>query len=164
MIRRPPRSTRTDTLFPYTTLFRPARLIRHLHTALIIALVGLLAGAVGPGAGPQNTQAQSTDSLEAQVDSLMAEYDREDSPGAVVGVFRDGEVSFAKGYGMADLAHQIPITPETRFNIGSASKQFLGFAFALLAEQGTLSLEDPVREHLPDWPQFSRTVTLRHLL
>src|SRR6056297_4321554 len=50
MIRRPPRSTRTDTLFPYTTLFRPARLIRHLHTALIIALVGLLAGAVGPGA------------------------------------------------------------------------------------------------------------------
>jgi len=65
---------------------------------------------------------------------------------------------------MADLAHQIPITPETRFNIGSASKQFLGFAFALLAEQGALSLEDPVREHLPDWPKFSETVTLRHLL
>jgi len=148
-----------------STRAQSAGLLSYLHTALIIALAGLLVGALGPvGAWPQNTQAQSTDSLEAQVDSLMAEYDREDSPGAVVGVFQDGEVTFAKGYGMADLAHQIPITPETRFNIGSASKQFLGFAFALLAEQGALSLEDPVREHLPDWPKFSETVTLRHLL
>jgi len=131
-----------------------------LRVAVAFGLVGLLISADAP----KNTHAQSSDSLEAQVDSLMAEYNREGSPGAVVGVFREGEVTFAKGYGMADLAHQIPITPETRFNIGSVSKQFLGFAFALLAEQGKLSLEDPVRRHLPDWPTFSQTVTLRHLL
>lgn len=101
---------------------------------------------------------------EARVDQLMAAYDGDDVPGGIVGVIRDGEVAFATAYGMADLAHDIPITTETRFNLGSASKQFLGFAFALLAEQGELSLDDPVQNYLPDWPTFEQTVILRHLL
>lgn len=101
---------------------------------------------------------------EARVDQIMAVYDGDDVPGGVVGVIRDGEVAFARAYGMADLAHGIPITTETRFNLGSASKQFLAFAFALLAERGHLSLDDPVQKYLPDWPTFDQTVTLRHLL
>lgn len=113
---------------------------------------------------PADVSAGAADSLEAHVDSLMAEYDRDDSPGAVVGVIRGGEVAFAEGYGMADLAHGVPITPGTSFNLGSGAKQFMAFAFALLESRGALSLEDPVAEHLPDWPTFDRTVTLRHLL
>src|SRR6056297_2970656 len=76
MIRRPPRSTRTDTLFPYTTLFRPARLIRHLHTALIIALVGLLAGAVGPGARSEEhtSELQSLRRISSAVFCLKKKY------------------------------------------------------------------------------------------
>lgn len=104
------------------------------------------------------------DSLEQRVDALMAPYDSAGSPGGVVGVIREGEVVFAKGYGSADLAHGVPITPATRFNLGSASKQVLGFAFALLAERGQLSLDDPVAKYLDDWPTFRDTVRIRHLL
>lgn len=101
---------------------------------------------------------------EARVDQLMAAYAGEDRPGAAVGVVRGGEVTFSAYYGMADLAQEVPITRTTRFNLGSVSKQFLGFAFALLAERGTLSLDDPVGQYLSDWPTFDQTVTLRHLL
>lgn len=99
-----------------------------------------------------------------RVDQLMAAYDGRDRPGAVVGVVRNGEVSFSEGYGMASLAYDIPIARETRFNLGSVSKQFLAFAFALLAERGELSLDDPVGKYLSDWPEFDETVRLRHLL
>ena len=101
---------------------------------------------------------------EAAVDSLMARWNRDDSPGAVVGVIRDGEVVFAKAYGMANLPHAVPNTAETRFNIGSVSKQFTAFALALLEARGELSLDDPVREHLPELPEFDDVVTLRHVL
>lgn len=104
------------------------------------------------------------DSLGRQVDSLFADYDTTGSPGAVVGVMRDGELVFAKGYGMADITHNIPITPQTRFNIASISKQFTGFGFAMLADRGKLALDDPVRQYLPDLPEFDHTVTLRHML
>lgn len=121
-------------------------------------LVLVVAAAAPAGAQP------SPDALERHVDSLMAAYDSAGTPGGVVGVIRGGEVVFAEGYGMASLAHGIPNTPETRFNIGSVSKQFLGLAFAMLAERGRLSLDDPVAEHLEDWPTFRDTVRIRHLL
>lgn len=94
----------------------------------------------------------------------MSEYDRTDAPGAVLGVIQNGELVFAKGYGMANLTHEVPITPETRFNIGSVSKQFTAFALALLAKQGKVSLDDPVSKYLPELPDFEEEVTLRHLL
>jgi len=113
---------------------------------------------------PTTLQTAFSDTLETQIDSLMAEFDSPHSPGAVVGVIREGKVAFAKGYGMADLANGIANTRHTRFNLGSVSKQFLGFGFALLESRGELSLEDPVSKYLPDWPEFQDTVTLRHLL
>lgn len=103
-------------------------------------------------------------SHEEQVDALLADYARRDSPGAVVGVLADGEIVFAKGYGMADLTHGIPITPDTRFNTGSVAKQMTAFALALLESQGRLSIDDPVQKYLPELPDFGETVTLRHLL
>lgn len=109
-------------------------------------------------------QEQETKSLESQVDSLMAEYDQDGSPGGIIGVVKDGDLIFAKGYGMADLAHGVPITTETRFNLASVSKQFTGFAFALLEKRGEISLDDPVRKYLSSLPEFDQTVTLRHLL
>lgn len=101
---------------------------------------------------------------EARVDQLMAAYDGPGVPGGVVGVIRDGELVFAKAYGLANLTHDVPFATDTRTNIGSTSKQFAAFAIALLAERGELSLDDDVRTHIPELPDFGETVTLRHLL
>jgi CubicO group peptidase (beta-lactamase class C family) len=99
----------------------------------------------------------------ARVDQIMAMFDT-DTPGAVVAVVREGELAFARAYGMADLTHDVPFTVQTVTNIGSTSKQFTGFALALLASRGVLSLDDDVRKYIPELPDFGETITLRNLL
>ena len=100
----------------------------------------------------------------AKVDQLFAEWNRSDSPGAAVAVIRDGEVIYKHGYGMANLEYDIPITPTTIFDIASVSKQFAAFAIVTLSHQGKLSIDDDIRQHLPDFPDFGNTITIRHLL
>ncbi len=95
---------------------------------------------------------------------LLAPYDRTDGPGAAVAVWRGGRTLFAKGYGMANLAYNVPFTATTPTNIGSTSKQFTAFAVMLLVEQGKLRLDDDVRKHIPELPDLGRTVTVRNLL
>jgi CubicO group peptidase (beta-lactamase class C family) len=101
---------------------------------------------------------------ESLADQLMSAYDGEDSPGAVVSVWRDGETVFSKAYGMANLTYGIPFEVDTRTNIGSTSKQFTAFAVMLLVERGELSLDDDVRTHIPELPDLGETVTVRNLL
>jgi CubicO group peptidase (beta-lactamase class C family) len=79
------------------------------------------------------------------VDTLFSAYDRSDSPGCALGVIRDGEFIYRRGYGMANLEYDLPLGPKSVFRIGSTSKQFTAAAIALLAEQGKLSFDDPVR-------------------
>ena len=95
---------------------------------------------------------------------MFAVLDGDRSPGAAVGVIRRGEVVFAEAYGMASLTHNVPFTTGTPTNIASTSKQFTAYAVALLAERGELSLDDDVRDYLPELPDLGETVTLRHLL
>ena len=102
--------------------------------------------------------------LEAKVDQLFAEWDKSDSPGAAVAVTTNGETVYTQGYGTANLEYDIPITPTTIFDIASVSKQFAAFAIATLAHDGKLSLDDDIRVHLPDVPDFGNTITIRHLL
>ena len=97
-------------------------------------------------------------------DQLMAPYDMDDAPGAALQVWRDGRTLYSKGYGMADLAHGIPFEVDTRTNIGSTSKQFTAFAIMLQAERGLLSLDDDVRTHVPELPEFDEVITVRHLI
>ncbi len=104
------------------------------------------------------------DDPEELADQLLSAYDGNDSPGAAVRVWRDGETLFTRSYGMANLAYGIPFEADTRTNIGSTSKQFTAFAVLLLAERGALSLDDPVTKHLPEVPAFDDTVRVRHLL
>jgi CubicO group peptidase (beta-lactamase class C family) len=101
---------------------------------------------------------------EALADQLLSAYDGEDSPGAVVSVFKDGETVFSRAYGMANLTYGIPFEIDTRTNIGSTSKQFTAFAIMLLVERGELSLDDDVRTHIPELPDFGEAVTVRNLL
>ncbi len=102
--------------------------------------------------------------LTTQVDELFAEWDGEISPGAVVGIFMDGWIIYSKGYGVANLDYDIPITPQSVLRIGSISKQFIAMCIAMLAEQGKLSFDDDIRTYLPEMPDYGNQVTIRHLL
>lgn len=101
---------------------------------------------------------------DARVDQLMMAYSGNDVPGAEGMVTREGEIVFSEAYGMANLSYNIPFNVETRTNIGSTSKQFTAFGLLLLAEQDRVSLDDDVRDYIPELPEFKHTVTLRHLL
>lgn len=101
--------------------------------------------------------------LAQAVDALFAEWDRWDSPGAAVGVWRQGKLVYKRGYGCANLEYQIPITPTTVFHVASVSKQFTTAAIVYLAQQGQLALDDDIRRYLPFVPDFGPTITIRHL-
>ncbi|MSR03958.1 MAG: class A beta-lactamase-related serine hydrolase [Gemmatimonadetes bacterium] len=99
-----------------------------------------------------------------RVDEIFQRWNRTDGPGAQVAVIRNGEIVLSRSYGMADLDGARAVGPHTTFDMASVSKQFTGFAIALLAEEGRLDLGDDVRKYLPELPVFSRPVTLRHLV
>lgn len=100
----------------------------------------------------------------AEIDAIFAEWDREDSPGCALGVVIDGNLAWARGYGMANLEHDIPITPDSIFHIASISKQFTAFSILLLAEEGLLSLDDDIRLYVPELPIYSQKITIRHCI
>ena len=76
---------------------------------------------------------------------------------------KDENLIYSKGYGIADLEHDIKITPKSVFYIGSVSKQFVTFSTLLLAEQGTLSLDDKIQKYLLDFLEYDRTLLLEIL-
>jgi CubicO group peptidase (beta-lactamase class C family) len=98
----------------------------------------------------------------ARVDQLFAEYKA--TPGCAVGVLRNGKVAMAKGYGLANLEYRQPLGPQSAFYMASVSKQFMAMAILLLAEEGKLSLDDSVRQYVPEMPAYAEAITIRHLL
>lgn len=98
------------------------------------------------------------------IDTLFAAWDDPESPGCAVAVLQDGHITFARGYGSANLDYQVPITPRTVFYLASVSKQFTAAAVALAAEQGYLSLDDDVRRWFPELPDYAATIRIRHLV
>ena len=98
-----------------------------------------------------------------RVDQLLSFYSN-DQPGAVIGVIEDGEMVFSKAYGKANITHNLDFKLNTPTNIGSVSKQFTAFAIFLLEEQGILSIDDDVRIHIPEFPDFGELITIKHLL
>jgi CubicO group peptidase (beta-lactamase class C family) len=107
--------------------------------------------------------AQQTADAGAKVDAVFAKWTR-DTPGCAVGVATAGKPLLAKGYGMADLEHDVAIGPETIFEAGSVSKQFTAAALLLLAREGRLSIDDPVRKYVPELPEYDTPVLIRHML
>jgi CubicO group peptidase (beta-lactamase class C family) len=112
-----------------------------------------------------NKSASADDkTTQEQVNRLFSQWDKPDSPGAALIVYRDGQVIYKRGYGIANLEYDIPITPSTIFHVASVSKQFTAFAITMLAKQGKLSLDDDVHKYLPELPDFGKTITINHLL
>jgi CubicO group peptidase (beta-lactamase class C family) len=97
------------------------------------------------------------------VDALFKEAVKGRSPGAAVLVAQKGRVVFKQAYGYANLEDLVPVTTETKFRIGSITKQFTAAAILRLQEQGKLSVRDPLSKFIPDYPRGSE-VTLHHLL
>ena len=116
----------------------------------------------------QNTQGQERNFR--AVDALFADFERRDAdyplgrPGCALAIVQDGELIYQRGYGMADLEHDIPITPGSVFYAGSVSKQFVATCILLLQEQGKLDIDDDVRRYVPELPDYGFPITLRHLL
>lgn len=113
---------------------------------------------------PASFAQQDGSDLQRMVDQVFAAYDKPDSPGCALGVVRDGEFIYKKGYGTASLELGVPITPQSVFYMGSVSKQFTAASVVLAAEQGFLSLDDDVRKFVPEIPSYSKTITLREML
>ncbi len=101
---------------------------------------------------------------ESQVDKLFAPWNKPDVPGAAVAVVIEGKPVLVKGYGCADLEHGDPVTPKSLFNAASLAKQFTAFAVFTLAGQNKLSLDDDVRTHIADFPDFGHEITISNLL
>ncbi len=133
------------------------------HTSslpFVVLLPALFTATVVDGAAAQT----DADSLAAQVDQLFAQWDKPDSPGCTCAVMRDGEVVYSRAFGMANLEHDVPLTPQSVFHVASASKQFTAASIALLALRGQLSLDDDIRTYLPEMADFGDTIRIRHLV
>jgi CubicO group peptidase (beta-lactamase class C family) len=126
--------------------------------------VVMLITAAGAGAAAPATAQPLPAEQRQLIDTVFAPYDKAESPGCALAVYRNGEIAYARGYGLASLEHRAPITPETVFDIGSTSKQFTAFAVLLLEREGKLSLDDDVRKHLPELQPLDPVVTIRHLM
>ena len=97
------------------------------------------------------------------VDLVFAKWSAS-TPGCAVGVAVAGKPVLLKAYGMADLEHDVRNTPDTIFEAGSVSKQFTVLAVQLLASEGKLSLDDPVRKYIPELPDYGKPLTIRNML
>ena len=105
------------------------------------------------------------ESTSAAIDRyLTTEMQQRQIPGLALAVCYQGKMLKQKGYGVADVQHQVPVTTETVFELASITKQFTASAIMLLRQKGKLQLDDEIRVYLSDAPENWRGVTVRHLL
>lgn len=112
----------------------------------------------GPAGAPENDPA-----LTAAVDAYLAPLVNDDLISGTVLIARGGRVLVARGYGPANREHGAPCTPETKFRLGSLTKQFTAAAVLVLEQQGKLATDDPLAKYYPDFPRAGE-IKLHHLL
>jgi CubicO group peptidase (beta-lactamase class C family) len=112
----------------------------------------------------QGAQASETfPPLSAYVDSMLKAVPVMKAPGIAVLVAQNGKIVLEKCRGMADIGHSVPVTPITKFRIGSVTKQFVASAILKLQEEGRINISDPLTKFIPDFPRGDE-VTIHHLL
>jgi CubicO group peptidase (beta-lactamase class C family) len=134
--------------------------MRRLTLAFFAAV--LAAWTCSIGAAPQ--LGSSPRDIPRAIDKIFEKWDRSNSPGCAVGVSHRGAVVYTHAYGMANLEYGVRIRPDTIFESGSVAKQFTAAAIVLLALDGKLSLDDPVRKYVPELPDFGTPILIRHFL
>ena len=85
-------------------------------------------------------------------------------PGLALAITRNGEILEQRGYGLACVGNDVPVTPETRFALASITKQFTAAGIMMLVEEGRIDLDESITRYLPDAPANWAPVTTRHLL
>src|SRR5580698_3831565 len=102
---------------------------------------------------------------DAKVDAYVrGEMQREQIPGLALGVYRDGKIVKAEGYGIANVEWDVPVKADTIFQSGSVGKQFAATAVMMLVEEGKVGLDDPVQKYFPDAPETWKDIKIRNLL
>jgi CubicO group peptidase (beta-lactamase class C family) len=99
-----------------------------------------------------------------EIDQIFSAWNQKNVPGGALGIIKDGALLYAKGYGMANLEYDIPNSASSVFRIASTSKQFTAACIILLKEQGKLALDDTLQELFPDFPDYAKKITIKHLL
>jgi len=125
---------------------------------------GIAASALVLGTCSAPPASRAQDKATAAVDEVFADFTKAGSPGCAVAVYRNGRIIYTKGYGLANIEEDVPITAESVFDIGSTSKQFTAASILLLEKQGKLSVNDDVRKYLPELPDYGSKITILHLL
>lgn len=103
-------------------------------------------------------------SLVDAIDTLFADYDKPNSPGASISIIKDREVVLSKSYGLADVEHHVPAAARTNYRLASVTKQFTATAILQLIDRGKLSLDSRLPDVLPGFPGYARDVRIKHLL
>lgn len=101
---------------------------------------------------------------EKKLDSILLSYTNANKPGLAGGVIQNGTVLYLKGFGVEDVETLAPITIKTKFQVDDLAKQFTVFGIFILEKEGKLSLEDDIRKHLPNFPEYRYVVKIKHLL
>jgi len=109
-------------------------------------------------ASTTTAQADPTD------DYIAAQMRSQNIPGLSLAIIKDGKIVKMQGYGLADVKGKVPATPETVYDIASIGKSLVATGMMLLAEEGLLSIDDPITKHLDGLPQSWGGITIRHLL
>jgi CubicO group peptidase (beta-lactamase class C family) len=124
---------------------------RHINRTSLFALVLLLTAAV-------TARADKID------DYVKAEMQKQRISGLSLAVVKEGKIIKAEGYGLANVEHSVPARPETVYQIGSVSKQFIASGIMLLIQEGKVSLDDKISKFLEGSPDAWKEITVRHLL
>jgi CubicO group peptidase (beta-lactamase class C family) len=132
-------------------------------SSIVKALVLLVAFLATTMIATRLCAAQDRDTARVD-DYVKAEMQRQRIPGLSLAVIKDGQIVLAKGYGLANVEHQVPAKPETIFQSGSMGKQFTATAVMMLMEEGKLSLGDKITKYFTDAPASWQNITVRHLL
>jgi CubicO group peptidase (beta-lactamase class C family) len=136
------------------------------RVVLLVNLFSLLSCVSHAQAGSPHrvAGAQSQSDLPVRMDRMVRYYSDDDLFSGSVMVARDGKVLFSEAYGYADQEWKTPNTLDTRFRIGSLSKQFTAAAILMLEDRGLLKVEDPLKKYIPNIPASWEGITIHHLL
>ena len=102
--------------------------------------------------------------LANQTNTLFNKWDTDHTPGCMLAVIQDGDTIYERGYGMANLETNEPISPDSVFYIASTSKQFTTACILLLSQSDKLTLDDDIRKYIPEMPTYDKPITIRHLI
>jgi CubicO group peptidase (beta-lactamase class C family) len=135
-----------------------------LFVVTTVATVSFIAPTVFGQEQTAKVNPSPAESVTARVDQLFAQWNKPDSPGCALGIVKDGQLVYKRGYGMATLDYNIPLSTQSVFNIESISKQFTAMSILLLAKRGKLSLDDEIHKYFPELPRYQAPITIRHLI